>query len=68
MCTKMNELRIPGVIYIVSPPTNMQHYITYSIPFDLQKTWGWSPAPLLRYTFENSGSGQGGAQTNQYNY
>ena len=41
----------------------MQHYITYSIPFDLQKTHEWSPTPLLKYTFENSASGQGGGQT-----
>ena len=40
----------------------MQHYITYSIPFNLQKTREWSPTPSSRYTFENSASGWKGGQ------
>jgi len=56
----MNEFRIPGVIYIILHHKNMQPYITCSIPFDLEKTQGWSPTPLLKYTVVNLASGQMG--------
>jgi len=62
MCTKTNEFRMPGVIYMVLHRKNMQHYITYSINFDLQKTQGWSLTLLSKYTVENSVSGQKGGQ------
>jgi len=55
---------MPGLIYIVLHCKNMQHYIIYSIPLDLQKTHEWSLTPLSKYTFENSASGQEGGQTN----
>jgi len=68
MCTKTNEFRMPGIIYTVLYHTIMQHYITYSIPFDLQKTRAWSPTPSSRYTVDNSASGQRGGQTDKHEY
>jgi len=56
----MHKFRIPGVIYIISHHKNIQTYINCSIPFDLQKTQGWSLTPLLKYTVGNLASGQMG--------
>ena len=60
MCTKMNEFRMPGVIYIILHHRNMQPFITCSISSDLEKTQGWSPTPLSKYTVVNLASGQMG--------
>jgi len=64
MCSRIEEFRMPGIIYIIVYRKNTRYYITYYVAFNLQKTRGWSPTPLSRYTFENSGCGQRGGQTN----
>ena len=68
MCSGIDEFRMPGTRYMVLYCKNTRNYITHNVTFDLQKTRGWSPTRLLKYTFENSGCGQKGDQTNQNKY